>query len=1104
MLSLYAGSPVTHQSEKSVLEKIVELLIDAPRPAVIMANLTIMSRQIDIVVGIDDAAFVIEAKSRSRPIRGGPNGPWQVQVSTNSWKDFGKPTNPYVQARDAALQLKDEIERFESRQIKYPRSAVVFTPYIPQPSKIYSDHKVSVIGLEELQNFISIKKTNSGASIRWEAFAQSLRLDKISTVKAAIDPVLFDYETLLHQYSLAFLREYSHDEQVVPFICHSDGQDTCSKALVDQVAEERADLLLQGPSGCGKTLLATQAAVRFTENGGIVIMVYSRYYSGSIQNILNRESNLLVDANIASILRAANSLNRSVLFVVDGLNECKELNRNALLRGVASLKRKYETQVVITSQNAPDGPTRFDLRIVNVPLPTRDIKAEIVRRLSGMDVLDSKSENLLEVASTAFEAKIVGEIGRDLTPSASRFSIFDRFVRIRLGDFATEGIRLLSKVAGTLTDRVAFSITQRDLERLMDGADVPTGAATRLYDARLLTLRSDRVSFSHELFLDVFAAENVVRRASDNPDKVIEALSSPLYANRKAFILGAIDDDRMLEKVLGLVQDSHSVTACLSGACGIRAQLWADAQCLALLCRLRAEACEARFRLSTKAPWGVEFDESKLLKWTARELAVLNAVHSEIVNGRHLSEALEIIEILDRRISSENDRLFDELGAEAVNLSDGLFACSYVFPHKAPGISYVCEQLKSAMCRPSSDVIVQAFENWVLSDRLSPGQLFVILRYLCYPNLLTARTVQRAITAHWPTAPYHLRLELIDAVKMCRVCDNVQRTELINVVQKLCHRHSIVLSNDITEALVVLGDLEVFEDEYVSNIQEQIRRCLEDPESVDQRKVAINLYSAQFENLLGSAHSEAIDRLGLMEKKIFLGMAAEGATDEPIIRVPLLIELSSLCDYSDGHWFARWTAPVRTDEVIVGDGIAVFVAAHMILARLQCSLPERRIVASNQGSRELAACGEILYWCNRFDLSEAKKHGACGRALRVLVDDSIHVSLDVIRRFEYQHISNLDCLPGIGPVSVSILKSFPQEVIQICRRSLADPSRLITYYPALSEFDRRTNLTFAIHAIGLHGNSMDLPILRHLAGDPNLGSTAIRALRSLEERLTSS
>ena len=102
MASLYIGSPIAYASERGVLERIFDLISRDGRPAVVLANISLGSRQIDVVVGLNDLALVIEAKGFTRPVRGSENGPWQVQVASGDWKNFGSPWNPYVQARDAA------------------------------------------------------------------------------------------------------------------------------------------------------------------------------------------------------------------------------------------------------------------------------------------------------------------------------------------------------------------------------------------------------------------------------------------------------------------------------------------------------------------------------------------------------------------------------------------------------------------------------------------------------------------------------------------------------------------------------------------------------------------------------------------------------------------------------------------------------------------------------------------------------------------------------------------------------------------------------------------------------------------------------------------
>ena len=72
------------------------------------------------------------------------------------------------------------------------------------------------------------------------------------------------------------------------------------------------------------------------------------------------------------------------------------------------------------------------------------------------------------------------------------------------------------------------------------------------------------------------------------------AWSQP-YCSRKAFILGAIDDDRLLKQVLEQLQDAGTVDSCLSGVSGRTAQEWAEAHVVELWERIRSEVLKASF-----------------------------------------------------------------------------------------------------------------------------------------------------------------------------------------------------------------------------------------------------------------------------------------------------------------------------------------------------------------------------------------------------------------------------------------------------------------------------------------------------------------------------
>ena len=1098
MTSLYIGSPIAHASERAVLKRVLDLVSRDGRPAVVLANISMEACQIDFVVGLSELALVIEAKGFARPIRGGENGPWQVQAISGDWEDF---RNPYVQARDAALVLRDAMRSFGGGDVPYPAAAVTFVPRIPHGSKVYrGDFKVSVAGLDGLEAALRTRRESAWSIDHWKSFAERLRLVPVDSITAACDERLAEAEALLRQYSAAYSRAYIHPEKVVPFPCRSGGEAVSSDEMVRLVTEHRANIMIQGPSGCGKTLLAGQAGHDFFQHGGVAITIPVKHYSGDINAVLNRELGLLCGVSAATALGAARRLKRPLLFVVDGYNECATPDRPLLTQAIAALARRYEANLLVTSQCPLVRGDLLPLHPVEVPPATPETKTAITLNVTGGDALHNDLEHLLDAVATGLEARLIGEAGQQLGRGSSRYALFDAFARKRLDDMASGGIRLLSQVAGWLSERVAFSMSVRDLDRLVDLDRESHVTATRVQTAGLLTQRGDRISFAHEMFFHAFAAENVVRRAAGRAAEVLTALASPQHADRRAFIIGAIDDDVLRDQVLEGLTDAQSIAACIGGECGQAAREWAEARCGVLWKRVRAEALGASFRISDQGWMNVAFDEATLTAWTASERAFLAVMSQRIVEEHYLDEVLDTTGVLDRRIAEERVRLRDEAREHKVALrSSGLFANAYVRQSDAvPGITQICTHLHVGFFRATSDGVALFIQRMLERGGLSPGQVYLILM-LSRGTGIAAPLIVQALETHWQDAPYHLRLELLHAAQTCRRTNESDRSALIAAVEALPRPGHVFISSTIVEVLQCLGALEDSEREHIAVVREEVRECLADPEDANRWGVAWGHYSAQFDHPYSGAYCEVIAGLPEDERKTLLTMAAKGAGDTAFFLAPLLFDLASFGDSGVGDSIARWTSLPPADSFMPQEGVADFVIAHIALARLGCPLPHRRGEADGHSTEALAACGAILYWFNRVDLKETTKRHACDAALRVLVRHEHGAALDVLRHCEYALVEGVQLLPGPVPVERSIVNGFPGEAAEICRHALAGPASQVGYFRHYSEYDRRNNLTFAIDVLARHGKSTDLRLLRGYANDAALGTSAIAAVKAIEE-----
>lgn len=1107
MFEIRIGAPIRHESERSTLRKIEQLLCREKRRAIVFANFEVNGCQIDLLVALDDVVLVIEAKGFTRPVRGSENGNWQVRLASGKWKDF---RNPYLQALNAALAVKNASARHN--EVPYINAALVFSPEIPPDSEALPvNNKVSIIGEDSLgEEFF--KRTQSTWSInQWREFANALGLNRVSSVRAACDARLAEAEDRLRQYGTMFRHTYSQGEALIPFICESGSATVSSPNAVRAVVEERDGALFHGPSGCGKTMLAAASGVAFNDRGGVTIYVQGKDFSGSARDLLRREANLLGIPSAAQLLNDARRLNRPLLLIVDGYNECHKERRGLLTRVIAALAFRYEAEILVTSQLALVRGHLLELRTYEVRAPTLETKAAIAEQASDGNVDPQVAGDLLEAVSSGLEARLVGEVWANVSPGSSRYALFDAFARIRLGSAASDGIRFLSQLAAWLSERLVFSLSIREFDRVMDGAGVSSDLRGLLIGRGLLTVRGDRVSFPHELFLNAFAAEAVVRNAAGSAEAVLKALRAPLNSMRKDLVIGAIGDECLVEQLLPKLEDHESIRRCLEGQCGAQGREWAEDHCRQLWRRLREEARNARFRMDLKGVGYVEFDESSLAQWSLCDRAFFVVLPALIADGRNLEEALEIVGIMDRRIKDETDRLCGKTGIGRRKLRSDLFETSYVHTRRTsatPGISTICGDLNSGMWMVPNGLFGRSdkmkgadIRREMMGKELSPGQIHLLLT-ISRGDGIPASVISRMIETRWDSAPYHLRLSLMDAAAMrCDAEDDAERIILIKVIEGVLGGCDPWIASIAIEALQNLGALDESTREHRTVVRERIRNCLERPTDNKFWEEAWGIYSAQFDHPYSDAYCEMIASLADDNKKVLLEMASKGVSEIAFFIDSLILELSSFGDRAIEESIKRWTKPPPTENRFMPQNdIRAFVAAHIALARLGCPLPVHATSDTSRSVRALTAYGAILYWSNRFDMDDKEKRDACVCEFAILTNEGKDAALDILRECEGVLREGWDLLPGDEPVVISIIVRFPDEAAAISRKALANPMSQVGYFRQQSYFDRKRIIAFGIGVLEMCGKSSDRMLLRRYASSKEYGEQAIAALRAIEAR----
>lgn len=1101
-IDIFIGAPIEHASERATLKRAYDFLFAQGIPAVVLANVTLGERQVDLVIAIDRGALVTESKGFTSAVRGGHNGDWETRLASGAWKKVG---NPYLQAMSEKLALRDAMRSFAGAEAPYPDAALIFVPAVPPGSTIpQGDFKVSIGSLDALPGFIASMKCYGWSLDQWRAFAAHHRLSAVQSIDAALSPELLDAEQLLKTYGEAFIRTYGGPaSEMVAVSCMFESETLSSDEALKRAVQDDSALLV-GPSGCGKSLLGYNVALAALARGDVPIIVPAKDFEGNLREVVDRETALLDARSASAVISAARRLNRRLTLVVDGYNECTPAERQRLTRSIAAAVKRYDARAVISSRITLERGDLLPARSYAVQIPDSKVKLAIAQQAAGGASIEPFAELLGSVGS-GLEANMIGQLGQQLPPHTSKYGLFDAYARERLGPAASDGIRALSRIAGMMTERISFGLSVRELDRLSDREGVSGALLQALLDANILNRRGDRVSFRHEMFLNVFAAEAIIRRAGDDPGAVVAALRLPQHLEMRPFVLGAIDDDSFRRQVLPHLSDTRVVQACLAGQCGPDAQRWANERCDEVLARLVQEVEAVRFELSENFSWSVQAKPDTLQEWTSEDRAVLAAIPHELVMGRRLDEMLGLVGRMDDRLAEEHRRLLDQAREKKVGLRSGLYAVSYTgFGGRDIGLSQVLGPLYSGQLYNGPTVAATANVHGRLqSNALSPGQVGLLVELNRYSdrNAPSIGTVLPDILERfWPRAGQHLRLALMNAaVTSAHALDDGQRRALISVIEKTCMVDGGVDAWGMIDALKSLGALDDDQERYVAVVQAEIAEVLADRDNPDSWRRAVGLWNAQFDHPYDRAFWEGWNGLSDEDRKALLFMAARGADDYFMFIPSLIAEAASFSDPAATPILARWTALPPKKEMMMDDAIRAFEMAHAALARLRCPLADRSAEAVTAADHALLACGQILYWLNRDDLPVSERKANCAASLAILSRHETGVAAAVVGEFfrsDYMFAENARRLPGSEPAVSSFGQFFPDEIAAIYRAALKQPTIQSGYF----EFFRIEDvIEKALVNLGRFGSTSDIPLLRIWTVYPDLGRFAIQAIKEIEE-----
>ncbi len=1092
LIHIFIGEPVENRSEHDCLRVVYEALAKMHSWAYIFANFHAAGRQIDLTVFTEKTTLVIEVKGYSLPVQGRMNGEWE------HLGPYGKKKirNAYNQALDAKNVLRDVIHRI-SQDDGYPNGLVAVIPLVPKGSDLTSgDFKVKVTGLEETAERLTIPSGALLTQDQCKTLASQLGLEAVSSLDAALNEEVLVADRQCDTYLNAFCDFYG--PMAVELV--SDRYKCCdleigSSEVQSMVTDGASVVLIHGPSGCGKTLLATSCAISCVSAGCIPVFVSAKNFDGEFQRLLSREAALLNVPSASSIITTGKVLGKRVILFLDGYNECRDDLKVSLTRSLKAFALRFDAGIVVSTHQDLVRADLLTMKTVIVNQPSDDLKA-ILAGIENQGDHAGNFRSLLQVVSSGLEAGLLGQVGAFLPPGSSRFALFDNYARKKLGIAAAQGIKILSLFADMLLQRACFSLSVREFDRFFDSTDLNHAARQQLLGSQLLEVRGDRISFIHELFFSAFSAEAAIRLTKGDLMRICDVLAAPRFFASKAFILGAIEDNRVLGEVLEKITDQSLLAACFRGECGTAARSIVNRKIENMLEVMIGEAQDLRFMVDGKESSIITIDDNSLRHELKDFVSYLPTIGQSLMDGQYLDTVMIACQHIDENIAVFSKAFAAEAKAKKIPLRHAVFFTAYGMNPTAAisklinfisncGLSSVRHQEGSGFCTALRAAWVSA---------VTPGQFYFLIG-LTKHSAHDKEAVQSVVRLlqNIRIYPHRLQIALIDFAHSLRDVNEPYRTEIVEALQSSLDKLGVMMNSIIIDALKNFGALEEDEHDYIPVILSEIQDVLS-TDSNESDLAAWRLFSSQFDHPFDSAYWEEIQGLDDSRRKLLLTKACRGADAPYIMFLGILIrQLSEFNDPDVSSAINRWTALPDKRSCMHQDAVEVFLTAHEALGHLGAELPQSRGEPTTAAENAILSWGELYYWANRTDVEGSNRSIHTAAAQTVLLEHSKCASAGAL-------YLTASCMLFSDKKHISLVKEYPSLCVSICREALKRRHEQVSYFEHGFDADVDSIARFSIQILGEAGDVDDLQTLRDLCDHARLGISSLEAIKKIEER----
>jgi hypothetical protein len=1095
-VSVYIGSPIEYESERIVFQAVYDWLAAQDREAFMIANVNMGTTQVDLIIAFEKKTFVIEVKTAGSAIKGEINGTWHQRRSTDTWTPI---RNYYEQTIKAGHAVKDELSSFLQRIVSYPLRLLLFSYLHPDSQIPASDFKVTITRLADWQGIDATASVDGCTLSEWRNFLVAKKIQLLTVPAAAISKELFNFEELLANYHRSVDQTYGADLiNFVPVKAVWKNQNISSDEI-SGVLSENNNLLIAGSSGCSKTLLAKKIVKDLATIREVAIYLEAKYFELFLKPLLEDEIKLLGTTSALDLFTACRKLGQRITLIIDGHNECSVEKQKRIDRCLLAVCNRYDAIVVLVSQEKTAGNKALKLQLVEIPAPDLEMKRRIATKyslLSSIQVL----EPLLKTANSGMEAMIIGSMGVFPVDTLSKFSLFDFYVRKKLGPDSFEGVRALTAVAEYLSQRISFVLSIRELEHVLMRQRINVLIIEMLVNSKLLTRYFDKFSFSHELFFHAYTAASIIDATGQDKERLLIAMRTPVNKECRVFVIGAVDKEEILPELLENVRDYELLIALCLGEGGIWVSLFLHDRIRNLLFRMNEEAKGIRFTFVKDHFRSVDIDPTTQVQWDSFDMLLIHVLPDLLLRDQYTNEIFTIAANADKLIEKEFARLLPEAKERKVAIRSDLFASVYCpFSGVGCGLSKIVSDIHSGLVslRSHNQCVPNLVESYLSIDNWSNGRLYLALNLSRFNECATPlfEIILHCYRDKWRYLPYHLKLQLHDSVHHFSNNEE-QRLKLIEAVNNTLDNENPMINTFAVEALSSLGAFENEQQEQEDSIRSQIERILQDKEKPDHWAVAVGIFNSQFDHPYSPAYWHAVQRLGHDQKREFLIMVVRGS-DDGFFTSTAILALAQTNDPDICRHLEKWRTQPNVDKsTMPQDELFNYILVHSLMGHFNYAIDSRIGTFLSVKDNALSAIAEIYYWVNQRGLDKMEIESKCETAWNYLANEGSDFAMDMV----YQGmiaLRNHDVGLGLKSPLKDLYEVFTDRVAAICRNAVQQPNNQKVVY----KWDKTHEvLGRALSMLSTFGSLLDIPLLKSMATNEMHGSTAIQSIKTLQEK----